>query len=158
MENARVYFKRTSPTGLIDDVAEIIGESIGDALDAERQTLIKINGNYDRYYPGSNSSPWFINSLLKGLRDLGFKNLVVVEGDLPQFRAKDMIIKTKLKTILDKYCVPFIGYENLERDDHEIPTIFRKSQLINNPVPHGHGIAKISCACKNLFGILPISR
>lgn len=158
MTDKAVYFRRTCPSSLIDDVARILDDSIGDKLDPDQKTLIKINGNYDRYCPGSNSSPWFVNAMLKALRDRGFKELVVVEGDLPQFRARDMIVRTKLKTILDKYRVPFVDYEKLERDEYEIPRIFRESQLVNNPVPHGHGIAKVSCACKNLFGVLPITR
>ena len=158
MKDTDVYLKRTEPPTLVDDVAKTIDESIGGKLDPGRQTIIKINGNYDRYYPGSNSSPWFVNALLKALRERGFRDLVVVEGDLPQFRARDMIVRTKLKPILDRYEVPFVDYETSDRDSAEIPTLFRESQLINNPVPHGHGIAKISCASKNLFGVLPITR
>jgi uncharacterized protein (DUF362 family) len=153
-----VYYVGTSPGNLLEDVARVVDMSIGPHLDVARPTLIKINGNYDRYYPGSNSSPWMMNALLKTLRDRGFTNLTVVEGDLPQFRARDMIVRTKLKPILDRYGVPFVDYEQQRRDRQEIPLIFRDSQLVNNPVPHGHGITKISCACKNLFGILPVTR
>ena len=151
MTQQSVYYVKCSPETLCKNVADLINHSLDKRMDPQKQTLIKINGNYDRYYPGSNSSPWFIDALLKSLCDYGFKNLIICEGDLPQFKARDMIVKTKLKPILDKYGVSFVDYENYERDDKEIPWIFRESQLINNPVPHGHGIAKISCACKNML-------
>ena len=158
MTDSMVYYARTSPETLRRDVARVIEHSIGAGIHPDEQTLIKINGNYDRYYPGSNSSPWFVNALLSALRDRGFAKLTVVEGDLPQFRARDMIVRTKLKPILDTYGVDFVAYEEHARDQHEIPHIFRDKQLINNAVPHGHGIARISCACKNLFGVLPVTR
>lgn len=34
----------------------------------EKETLIKINANYDRDWPGCNTSRWFIDALLKNLK------------------------------------------------------------------------------------------
>ncbi|MEM3523937.1 MAG: hypothetical protein QXS04_05095 [Thermoproteota archaeon] len=50
--------------------------------DIKTKTLIKINANYDRVYPGCNTSLWFLDALLLALKKLGFNNLAVVEGDL----------------------------------------------------------------------------
>ena len=153
-----VFIKNTSPKTLQDDVSYLLDNSLGDHFDKHKKTVIKINGNHDKVYPGSNTSPWFLDALLKMLRDKGFTNILVVEGDLMTFRAYDMIRRTGLIKILHKYDVPFIDYEDFPRNKWEIPVLFDTSQVINTPVPHAHGIAKISCATKNLFGVLPVDR
>jgi uncharacterized protein (DUF362 family) len=124
-------------------------------LDPARQTFLKINGNFDFVYPGANTSGWFLDGLLAALRDHGFQKLTVVEGDLPDFTADQMIQRTGLIRVLQRYNVPFLNYESLPRDDGEVPLIFQDAQLINVPVFHTHGYAVISCATKNLFGLLP---
>ena len=154
----QVYIKNTKPNSLKNDVRDLIKISLGEYFDKDSRTVIKINGNFDRIYPGSNTSPWFLDALLGGLRDFGFRNLLVVEGDLKTFRAYNMIRRTGLINILHKYNVPFVDYEDYPRNEVEIPLLFENAQIINTPVPHAHGIARISCATKNLFGILPVYR
>lgn len=153
-----VHVKNTSPKSLQEDVALLMEESLGNRFDKDAKTVVKINGNFDKVYPGSNTSPWFLDAFLKALCDRGFKNVLVVEGDLMTFRAYDMIRRTGLINILHKYDVPFVDYEDFPRNKWEIPVLFDTSQVINTPVPHAHGIAKISCATKNLFGVLPVVR
>ncbi len=153
-----VYVKNTSPQSLSDDINEVVAATFLPYADKDKKTVLKINGNFDRIYPGSNTSPWFLDKLLGCLRDCGFRYILVVEGDLMTFRAYNMIRRTGLINILHKYDVPFVDYEDFPRNDLEIPILFNDAQLINTPVPHAHGIAKISCATKNLFGILPVFR
>lgn len=153
-----VHVKKTSPKTLREDVENLMETSLGGRFDKDVKTVIKINGNFDKVYPGSNTSPWFLDAFLQALRDRGFRNVLVVEGDLMTFRAYDMIRRTGLINILHKYDVPFIDYEDFPRNKWEIPVLFDNAQIINTPVPHAHGIAKISCATKNLFGVLPVYR
>ena len=154
----KVYVKNCSPKSLNTDINTVVTSTFSPYADKDKKTLIKINGNFDRIYPGSNTSPWFLDNFLSCLRDNGFKNILVVEGDLMTFRAYNMIRRTGLINILHKYDIPFIDYEDFPRDNNEIPLMFKNAQIINIPVPHAHGIAKISCATKNLFGILPVYR
>jgi uncharacterized protein (DUF362 family) len=158
MTNKDVYILKVSPKDLSERVNFLTEYFLKGKFDPQKKTVIKINGNFDYIYPGSNTSPWFLDALCNSLCNLGFTNLIVVEGDLLTFKAKNMIKKTKLINILNKYSIPFIAYENYPRDDSEIPMLFNDAQIINTPVPHGHGIATISCATKNLFGILPKNR
>lgn len=62
-----------------------------------------------------------------------------MEGNLPYFTADEMIRRPGMMDILNRYDVPFINYEWLERDENEIPILLRDAQVINVPVPHGHG-------------------
>ena len=82
-----VWVYRTSPTSLRKDIARVLSVAGMRFLDPRRPTLVKINGNFDKIYPGSNTSPWFLDGLLKGLHQNGFKQITVIEGDLPEFRA-----------------------------------------------------------------------
>jgi uncharacterized protein (DUF362 family) len=146
----------TSPATLRADVARGMAALAG--LDPARPTWIKVNGNFNLQYPGSNTSPWFLRALLEELADRRFAHVTVVEGDLPEFRAEDMARTTGLLDTLAPFAVPFLSYERLPRDAAELPRALAEVQLVNAPVFHTHGQARISCATKNLFGLLPVDR
>ncbi|MBO3798479.1 MAG: DUF362 domain-containing protein [Thermoproteota archaeon] len=126
--------------------------------DIKTKTLIKINANYDRVYPGCNTSLWFLDALLLALKKLGFNNLAVVEGDLKLQPAKKTIEVIGVKKVLERHKIPFINLDEEMRGEDELPLLLHKSQIINVPVIHTHTFAVISCACKNLFGLLPVDR
>jgi|LGVF01.1.fsa_nt_gb uncharacterized protein (DUF362 family) len=153
-----VFVKNTTPKSLKEDVLDVLKETYVINVKSQNRTLIKINGNHDVEYPGSDTSSWFLDALLYSLRKLDFEEIVVIEGDGYLYSAEKMIRNTGLLTICNKYDVPFKSYENLERDENDLPSILKDSQLINVPVFHTHGFAIISCATKNLFGLLPKSR
>jgi uncharacterized protein (DUF362 family) len=149
---------KTSPRTLGHDIDRALGHGSLGALEAERPLWIKVNGNFNIAYPGSNTSNWFLRALLSRLRDRGFRLVSVVEGDLPEFRTEEMAHKTGLLDVLAPFSVPFLSYERLPRDANELPRALSEVQLLNTPVFHTHGHAVISCATKNLFGLLPVDR
>ncbi|MFO0589664.1 MAG: DUF362 domain-containing protein [Polyangiaceae bacterium] len=153
-----VTVHRTSPSALTGDVDRLFEACAAPALDRHRPVWIKVNGNFNIAYPGSNTSPWFLRALLASLRDRGYRDVTVVEGDLPEFRAEDMARSTGLAALLEKFGVPFVSYERMPRDEFELPRALADVQLLNTPVFHTHGHATISCATKNLFGLLPVTR
>ena len=127
-------------------------------LDPEKRTFIKINANYDREWPGCNTSRWFLDALLEGLSEKGFSRLTAIEGDLKLQPATRTIRAIGVDRVLEKHDVPFLPIESLPRDANELPTILKEIQLISTPVLHTHTFAVISCAAKNLYGLLPIYR
>lgn len=153
-----VFVKNTSPESLKEDILDVLKKTYVDKVKSRNMTVIKINGNHDIEYPGSDTSSWFLDVLLYSLKELGFNEIIVVEGDGYLYSAEKMIKNTGLINICNKYDVPFKSYEHLERDENDLPSILKDSQLINVPVFHTHGFAIISCATKNLFGLLPKSR
>lgn len=154
----KVTVVRTSPASLRADVDRIFGACAAPTLEPERPVWIKINGNFNIAYPGSNTSPWFLGALFETLKDRGFRKVSVVEGDLPEFRTEDMARSTGLESLVKRHGVSFLSYERLPRDDWELPRMLADVQLLNTPVFHTHGFAVISCATKNLFGLLPVDR
>ncbi len=156
MKNVTVL--RTSPKTLRADVERLFAACAAGELDNARPVWIKVNGNFNIAYPGSNTSLWFVEALLQTLRDRGFRDVTVVEGDLPEFRAEAMARSTGLEALLGRHGVPFVSYERLPRDGAGLPRALAGVQLINTPVFHTHGHAVISCATKNLFGLLSVDR
>ena len=110
-----------------------------------------------RYYPGSNTSRWFLDALLGILHDRGFRDVSLIEGDLPQFTVEEMLRHTALDRVLARHGVRCINYEHLPRKDH-LPLLLEDAQVLNTPTMHTHGFAVVSCATKNLFGLLPVDR
>jgi uncharacterized protein (DUF362 family) len=153
-----VFALKTSPQTLQADVDRAFDQPALAALSRERPVWIKVNGNFNLEYPGSNTSPWFMRALLSVMKDRGFRTLTVVEGDLPEFRAESMAKTTRLLEVLAPFAVPFLSYERLPRDGRELPKALSEVQLLNVPVFHTHGQSVISCATKNLFGLLPVDR
>jgi len=152
-----VVLCRTGPRRLREDLERVLALAGAERLDPARRTLIKFNGNVKRYYPGSNTSRWFLDALLGILHDRGFRDVSLIEGDLPQFTVEEMLRHTALDRVLARHGVRCINYEHLPRKDH-LPLLLEDAQVLNTPTMHTHGFAVVSCATKNLFGLLPVDR
>jgi uncharacterized protein (DUF362 family) len=148
---------RTAPGRVRTDLERTVVLADFARLEPARRTLVKFNGNVRRYYPGSNTSRWFLDALLGLLRDRGFADVALIEGNLPQFTVEEMLRNTALDRVLARHAVRCINYEHLPRRDR-LPALLDGAQVINTPVVHTHGFAVVSCATKNLFGLLPVDR
>jgi len=157
MNESTVYVYKTTPKTLERDVEKVLNTPDFQDFYPEKETFIKINANYDRDWPGCNTSRWFLNALLKNLREKGFEDLKVIEGDLKFQPALKTIKAIGIDKILEKYKVLFLPIERLPRND-ELPMILKNSQFISTPLLHTHTFAVISVAAKNLYGLLPIYR
>jgi uncharacterized protein (DUF362 family) len=152
-----VHVIKTSYRTLRSDVGRALSTTEFKKLNPDKETFIKINANYDRNWPGCNTSKWFLEALLSNLREIGFSELKVVEGDLKFQPASRTIKVTGINKVLEKYNVPFVALEGMLRDN-ELPILLKNSQLISTPVLHTHTFAVISVAAKNLYGLLPVFR
>lgn len=157
MGNNSVYIYKTSPKTLESDIARVMKSPDFQQFDNIKEIFIKINANYDRKWPGCNTSNWFLDAMLKNLKMLGFNNLTVIEGDLKLQPALKTIKALGIDEILKKYNVPFLPIEDLPRDG-ELPLILKNAQLISTSVLHTHTFAVMSVASKNLYGLLPVYR
>lgn len=155
--HSTVQVYRTSPKTLKADIGRILTSPESRPLDSKKETFVKINANYDRIWPGCNTSKWFLEALFKNLRDLGFDDIKVIEGNLKLQPAIKTVQITEIDKILARYGIEFVPIEQLDRED-ELPTFLKDSQLISTPVLHTHTFAVISVAAKNLYGLLPVYR
>lgn len=127
--NGTVYVYKTSPKTLKSDVEKVLNTPDFQDFYPEKETFIKINANYDRDWPGCNTSRWFLDALLKDLKSMGFNNLKVIEGDLKLQPAVRTIGAIGIKDLLDKGGIPFTPIEDLPRGEYELPLILHDSQL-----------------------------
>jgi len=130
-----VVLCRTGPRRLREDLERVLALAGAERLDPARRTLIKFNGNVKRYYPGSNTSRWFLDALLGILHDRGFRDVSLIEGDLPQFTVEEMLRHTALDRVLARHGVRCINYEHLPRKDH-LPLLLEDAQVLNTPTMH----------------------
>lgn len=155
--DSRVYVHKTDPKTLVETVAKAVSPALK-KFDNKRTVFFKVNGNCDKYYPGSNTSPWFLDAAIRAFQSEGFKDITVIEGDLFEFKVEKMLERTYLGNVAKKLGAKAQSYENLPRDSQNCPLFLEGAQLVNLPVLHTHGFAKISVAVKNLWGLLPVWR
>jgi uncharacterized protein (DUF362 family) len=157
MKNNNVYVLRTSPETVQADIARLLDTHDFQEMRPDKETFIKINANYDREWPGCNTSKWVLDAVLKNLRARGFTDVKAIEGDLKMQPASRTVAAVGIDTLLNKHGVPFVPIEQLPREN-ELPIILQGAQLISVPVLHTHTFGRISVACKNLYGLLPVYR
>src|SRR5213592_1341130 len=147
-----VVLCRTGPGRLRADLERVLVLAGAERLDPARRTLIKFNGNVKRFYPGSNTSRWFLDALLGILHDRGFRDVSLIEGNLPQFTVEEMLAHTTLDRVLARHGVRCINYEHLPRKEG-LPRLLEGAQVLNTPTMHTHGFAVVSCATKKLLDL-----
>jgi len=106
--NGTVYVYKTSPKTLGSDVEKVLDTENFQKMNPEKETYIKINANYDRDWPGCNTSRWFLDVLLRDLKNKGFKDLKLIEGDLKSQPAVGTIEVIGVRDLLEKHNVPFV--------------------------------------------------
>ena len=131
MREGTVYIFKTSPKTLGRDVEKVLNTADFQDFYPEEETFIKINANYDKDWPGCNTSRWFLDALLRNLKIRGFENLKAIEGDLKLQPAVKTVKVIGIKDLLEKHRVPFVPIEGLPRDEYELPLVLHNSQLIN---------------------------
>ena len=78
---SKVVVLKTKPETAVKDyirAQEMAG--ITAALDPAKPTILKDNISWHFGYPGANTTPWQLEAAVLGLRQAGFKDLVVVQN------------------------------------------------------------------------------
>ncbi|MBQ0001323.1 MAG: DUF362 domain-containing protein [Clostridiales bacterium] len=114
---------------------------------------------------GSTTHPEVVAGLIEYLQGKGFSNLVMMEGSWVGDRTEESIEVCGYAALSQQYGVPFLDMQ--KEKGVEVPAgdltlkICRAVQdvdfLINVPVMKGHCQTKITCALKNMKGLLPNS-
>ena len=144
---------------------------IVDHLDPLARTLLKINISWQHWYPGCSTTPWQLEGVINGLRNLGYQDLlgahngtVVVdsyEGERNN-RHKSVQDRHSLPVVhLDTPPTPWVEYkpkaEMLVLDEIfpegiQIPECFAGTNIVQLPTMKTHVFTTITGAMKNAFG------
>lgn len=138
-------------------LAEMIG-------DCDRRVAMKPNLVTDTTAAsGAVTHPEILDGLLTYLQDRGFGNLEVMEGSWVGAHTMDAAKMSGILAVCQAHDVPFI---DLQKDGHrkvnaagmELQVCKKALQdgfLINLPVVKGHCQTTVTCAMKNLKGLIP---
>lgn len=112
---------------------------------------------------GATTHPEIVAGIIEYLMEWGFSNLIMLEGSWVGDKTADSVAVCGYDKITKQYGVPFV---DMQKDDYQMvdcagmelclcKTPLELDFLINVPVMKGHCQTKITCALKNLKGLIP---
>ncbi len=140
-----------------------LSEEIGD-----RDLRVGIKPNLVTPTPasfGATTHPEIVEGIIKYLQDNSFKNITVLEGSWVGDKTSEAYINCGYKSLVEKYDVKFIDTQKdhfHEKDCAGMELSICDSvddidYMINVPVLKGHCQTKMTCALKNMKGLIPNS-
>jgi len=168
----KVAVLKTSPETVIEDYAKLIKlAGVETALSKDIQTGLKINVSWQTWYPACSSTPWQLEGVIRGLRGLGYNDLVGVHNDTVVVDTADAEVNNKHRFVTDMLGVPCIYLYNQDfewmeyRTKHPylvldkvypegvfIPKVLLGMNIVQLPTVKTHVFTTITGAMKNAFG------
>ncbi|MEW6614775.1 MAG: DUF362 domain-containing protein [Thermodesulfobacteriota bacterium] len=172
MPISKVAALKTSPETILDDYKDLMHLAEYDKfISKDKDTLLKLNLSWTKYFPSCSSQPWQVEGVVKTLIDDGFsrERLFPVENKTVVTDPRKGAVSNKWLPILEKYGLSFIPlpevkwvrYEFKERllkldkifpEGIEIPEMFIGKNVIHLPTIKTHGHSITTGAVKNSFG------
>ena len=114
---------------------------------------------------GATTHPEIIAGIIEYLQENGYRRILIAEGSWVGDRTSDAYEYCGYRALSETYGVPFIDTkkesahaENCAGMDLKITDVTKRiGFLINVPVMKGHCQTKVTCALKNMKGLLPDS-
>lgn len=172
MPGSKVVVLKTSTDSVLEDYQKLLHLlDYTKFISREKDTLIKLNLSWTKYFPACSSAPWQLEGVLKTLVEDGFRkerlfpveNKTVVTDPLKGAKNNRWI------PVLEKYDLKFnslpetewVKYEFKEKllrlneifpEGIEIPKLYIGKQIIHLPTVKTHGHSVTTGAVKNAFG------
>jgi uncharacterized protein (DUF362 family) len=172
MGRSRVVALKTSPETVLEDYKRLMHQAeYEESVSRDRDTLLKLNLSWTKYFPACSSQPWQVEGVVRTLIEDGFskERLFPVENKTVVTCPRKGAINNKWLPILERYGLPFIPlpetewitYEFREKllrldkifpEGIEIPEMFVGKNVIHLPTVKTHGHSVTTGAVKNAFG------
>ena len=170
---ARVALIRTTPEGVLDDVAQAMDAAGSQsALDHRAETALKINVSWHHWYPACSTTPWQLDGVIRKLRADAYaaeslfaahNRTVTVSAHVGERRNKHLPVVTAhgLRNVHLYEDDAWVRYEprGRLRTLHEvypegvrIPRRLIGANIIHLPTVKTHVFTTITGAMKNAFG------
>jgi uncharacterized protein (DUF362 family) len=172
MSGSKVVVLKTSIDSVLEDYQKLLHLlDYTKFISSEKDTLIKLNLSWTKYFPACSSEPWQLEGVVKTLVEDGFRkerlfpveNKTVVTDPLKGAKNNRWI------PVLEKYGLRFnslpevewVKYEFKEKllrlneifpEGIEIPKLYIGKQIIHLPTLKTHGHSVTTGAVKNAFG------
>lgn len=164
MNKNQIYIK--SGTNYKEMTRELLAECGLDALIGDRKACIGIKPNLvspSEASWGATTHPEIAAGIIEYLQEHGFSEIVMLEGSWVGDKTEESCEVCGYTALSEKYNVPFIDTQK----DRGVPrdcggmqlkiceSVQNIDFLINVPVLKGHCQTKITCALKNMKGLIP---
>jgi uncharacterized protein (DUF362 family) len=165
---------KATPETVLDDIAKAMRESgYQNALRSDADTCLKINVTWHLYMPGTSTTPWQLEGVVRTLLEDGFPSdsLWGVHNDTVVVNSRVGEVNNKQKPVCDMYGVrrvflndpeqEWMIYEPKEKmlvlhdvykEGIRIPRFLAGKNIIHLPTVKTHVFTTITGAMKNAFG------
>ena len=169
---ALVAVVKTSPDSVLDDYAKLMELArYQDTLDRHRDTLLKLNLSWTKYFPACSTEPWQLEGVVAKMLADGFPRdrLMPVENKTVVTDPRAGCRNNRWEPILQRYGLTFTPLPEVEwrvyqfkspllklneifPEGIEIPAMYPGRQILHLPTVKTHGHAVTTGAVKNSFG------
>ena len=169
---ARVAVVRTRPHTVIADYARVMDlAGYRDTLSRDRDTLIKLNLSWTKYFPSCSSQPWQVDGVVSKMLADGYSRnrLIPIENKTVVTNPREGCRNNRWEPVLQKHRLafqpltdvdwqvyrfksPLLKLNEIFPDGIQIPTIYPGRQILHLPTVKTHGHAVMTGSVKNSFG------
>ncbi len=168
----KVAVLKTKPETILDDLEKVmVMAGVERALPKGIPTGLKINISWQTWYPACSSTPWQLEGVIRGLRKLGYENLVGIHNDTVVVDTRVGETNNKHRFVTDQYAVPceylyeekfdwvryepkrpFLVLDKVYPEGVYIPQVLVGKNIVHLPTVKTHVFTTITGAMKNAFG------
>jgi uncharacterized protein (DUF362 family) len=169
---SRVAVVRTRPETVLDDYARVMDlAGYRDTISRDRDTLLKLNLSWTKYFPSCSSQPWQVEGVVRKMLTDGFDRgrLIPLENKTVVTSPREGCRNNRWEPVLQRYGLTFTALPEVEwqvyrfkspllKLNHifpegiQIPAIYPGRQIVHLPTVKTHGHAVMTGAVKNSFG------
>jgi uncharacterized protein (DUF362 family) len=169
---ARVAVVRTRPDTVLDDYARVMDlAGYRDTISPDRDTLIKLNLSWTKYFPSCSSQPWQVDGVIGKMRADGYarQRLIPIENKTVVTEPREGCRNNRWEPVLTRHGLTFTPLPEVEwrvypftspllklndifPDGIQIPAIYPGRQIVHLPTVKTHGHAVMTGSVKNSFG------
>jgi len=170
--NSTVAVLKTSPATVLDDYGRLMRMAgYREVIDTGKDTLIKLNLSWTKFYPACSSQPWQLEGVLETLvqDDFDRSKIFPVENKTVVTRPKqgaennlwfavlrdyqlEFLPLTEVNWMVYPFKSDFLKIHEIFPEGIEIPSIYPGKQVIHLPTVKTHGHSISTGAVKNSFG------
>lgn len=169
---ARVAVVRTRPETVLADYARVMDlAGYRQALSPDRDTLIKLNLSWTKYFPSCSSQPWQVDGVIGKLLADGFSRdrLIPIENKTVVTNPRKGCRNNRWEPVLERHGLtfrpltemewqvyrfksPLLKLNDIFPEGIQIPAIYPGRQIVHLPTVKTHGHAVMTGSVKNSFG------
>ncbi|HKC56139.1 MAG TPA: DUF362 domain-containing protein [Vicinamibacterales bacterium] len=169
---ARVAVVRTRPDTVIADYARVMDlAGYRDTLSRDRDTLIKLNLSWTKYFPSCSSQPWQVDGVVSKMLADGYSRnrLIPIENKTVVTNPREGCRNNRWEPVLQKHGLtfqpltevdwhvyrfksPLLKLNEIFPEGIQIPAIYPGRQILHLPTVKTHGHAVMTGSVKNSFG------